>query len=100
MASLVLTQIYLEAAQKTALQKRAKANGTKVAEEVRNAVDAYLAGISPEELMLLDAATQEAKKHLDAMVGELDRINAKFDRTFDALDKIRSQSPVAEEGTR
>src|SRR6266508_2748176 len=71
MGALVLTQIYLEQSQKTALQKKAKANGTKVAEEVRHAVDAYLAGVSAEELELLDAVTLEAKRHLDAMASEL-----------------------------
>ena len=97
MAALVSMQIYLQASAKSALQERAKANGTTVAKEVRSAVDDYLAWTSDGDLKLLDAAAQEAKKHLDAMVGELDRINAIFDRTFDALDKIRSQSPVAAE---
>ena len=40
MATLQLTQVYLEREQKKGLQARAKANGTKVAEEVRRAVDA------------------------------------------------------------
>ena len=100
MATLVLTQIYLEAAQKTALQKRAKTKGTKVAEEVRNAVDAYLAGVSSEELELLNAASLEAKKHLDAMASELKRINAKLDITFAELERIRAQSPVANQGVQ
>ena len=95
MASLILTQIYLEPSQKAALQKKARANGTKVAEEVRHAVDAYLAGVSAEELELLDSATLEAKRHLDAMASELDRVNAKLDRTLAELLKVRATSPVA-----
>ena len=74
-----LTQVYLEREQKTALQRRAKENGTKVAEEIRRAVDAYLAGISPEELRLLDEGTRRAEKHISEMAGELDRINARLD---------------------
>jgi hypothetical protein len=95
MSSLVLTQIYLEASQKAALQRKAKAKGTKVAEEVRSAVDAYLAGVSAEELELLDAATREAKQHLDVMAAELDRINAKLTSTLSELKKTRARSPVA-----
>jgi len=58
MAKMELTQIYLAQDQKKALRAKAKANGTKVAEEVRRAVDAYLAGISAEDLQLLDAGTR------------------------------------------
>jgi hypothetical protein len=85
MATLELTQIYLEREQKRALQAKAKANGTKVAEEVRRAVDAYLAGIAPEDLRLLDAGTRKAQQHLKEMADELDRINAKLDATFAQL---------------
>jgi predicted DNA-binding protein len=87
MSSLQLTQIYLEREQKKRLQARAKANGTKVAEEVRRAIDAYLAGVSPEELKLLDIGTRRAEKHLAEMAGELDRVNAKLDAAFAQLDR-------------
>ena len=50
MVTMELTQVYLERDHKKGLQAKAKANGTKVAEEVRRAVDAYLSGISPEDL--------------------------------------------------
>jgi len=89
MPSLQLTQIYLERKQKDALQARAKANGTKVAEEVRRAVDAYLAGISPEDLRLLDEGTRKAERHLSEMANELDRVNARLDATFAELDRHR-----------
>ena len=87
MSSLQLTQVYLERKQKDALQARAKANGTKVAEEVRRAVDAYLAGISPEDLRLLDEGTRKAERHLSEMADELDRVNAKLDAAFTELDR-------------
>jgi hypothetical protein len=67
------TQVYLEREQKQALQALAAARGTKVAEEVRRAVDAYVTGVSPEELRLLDAGTRCAGEHLQAMAGDIDR---------------------------
>jgi hypothetical protein len=87
MATLQLTQVYLERDQKKGLQARAKANGTKVAEEVRRAVDAYLAGISPEDLRLLDTGTQRAAEHLAEMAADLDRVNARLDAAFAQLDR-------------
>ena len=87
MSTLQLTQIYLEREQKKRLQARAKANGTKVAEEVRRAIDAYLAGVSAEELKLLDIGTRRAERHLAEMAGELDRVNAKLDAAFAQLDR-------------
>jgi hypothetical protein len=95
MATLQLTQVYLEPRQKAALQKRARARGGKLAEEVRNAVDAYLAGVTAEELELLDAATREAKRHLDEMAAELGRINQRVDAALDELKRLRAESPVA-----
>lgn len=87
MSTLQLTQIYLEREQKKRLQARAKANGTKVAEEVRRAIDAYLAGVSAEELKLLDIGTRRAERHLAEMAAELDRVNAKLDAAFAQLDR-------------
>jgi guanylate kinase len=95
MATLQLTQVYLEPRQKAALQRRAKARGTKVAEEIRKAVDAYLAGVTAEELELLDAATRTAKVQLDAMVAELEGVNRRVDAALDEMDRIRAGSPVA-----
>ena len=89
MATMELTQVYLERAQKKGLQQRAKANGTKVAEEVRRAVDAYLAGISPDELRLLDEGTRKAERHLKEMATELDRINARLDDAYAQLTRAQ-----------
>jgi len=95
MANMQLTQIYLEPEQKKALQQRARARGTKLAEEVRNAVDAYLSGVSAEELAMLDAASREAKRHLDAMAVELKQVTARVDRALAEMDRLRAESPAA-----
>ncbi len=95
MATLQLTQVYLEPRQKAALQKRARAKGGKLAEEIRNAVDAYLAGVTAEELELLDAATREAGRQLDAMAAELERINRRVDSRLAEMKQLRAESPVA-----
>ena len=95
MATLQLTQVYLEPRQKAALQRKAKSKGTKLAEEIRNAVDAYLAGVTAEELELLDAATKAAKRDLDEMVAELDRTNRRVDAVLAEMTRLRAESPVA-----
>ena len=85
MSAMELTQVYLERDQKRRLRAKAKANGTKVAEEVRRAVDAYLAGISAEELTLLDEGSRRAARHLEEMSRDLDRIIARLDDAFARL---------------
>jgi hypothetical protein len=62
MAVMELTQVYLEREQKRGLQAKARANGTGVAEEVRRAVDACLAGVPPEELTLLDEGSRARRE--------------------------------------
>lgn len=89
MPSLQLTQVYLEQRQKDALQALAKTNGTKVAEEMRRAVDAYLAGISAEELRLLDEGTRNAQRHIVEMIDDLDAINSRLDAVFKKLERGR-----------
>ncbi|HEX6136620.1 MAG TPA: hypothetical protein VF059_03130 [Casimicrobiaceae bacterium] len=95
MAAMELTQVYLEHEQKKGLQARARANGTKVAEEVRRAVDAYLAGISTEDLRLLDEGTRKAERHLKEMATDLDRINARLDAAFAQLSRRRPKARKA-----
>jgi predicted DNA-binding protein len=92
MATMELTQVYLERDQKKRLQARAKANGTKVAEEVRRAVDAYLSGISAEDLHLLDEGTRKAERQLKEMAEDLDRVNARLDESFAQLSGNRHKS--------
>ena len=96
MGAYELTQVYLEPKQKAALQRRAKAKGTKVAEEIRNAIDAYLAGVTVQELEMLDAATKEAAGHYEAMAAELDRVNRRVDDVLASVRKLRVESPLAE----
>ncbi|HED18412.1 MAG TPA: hypothetical protein ENI74_02785 [Gammaproteobacteria bacterium] len=95
MAGRQLTQVYLDAEQKTALQKIAKAKGSKVAEEIRSAVDNYLTGITPEELDLLDVASRETAKEFDAMSKTLDTTNKKLDSIFRELEKVRAKRDKA-----
>ncbi len=50
-------------------------------------MDAYLAGVSPEDLALLDAGTRRAGRHLAEMAADLDRVNARLDVAFDLLER-------------
>ncbi len=70
--SLILTNIYLEPAQRKALQARAKRNRTSLSVEARKAIEAYNAGISVDELRLLDEATRKASQEFDEMIAVLD----------------------------
>jgi hypothetical protein len=91
-SSLVLTNIYLEQAQKKAIARKARANGTNVSVEIRNAVDAYLAGLGAEELRLLDAATRQTKIEIDQMNAVLDAGQARAMRFFSDIEKIKAQT--------
>ena len=92
MSSRLLTQVYLDPDQKKALQKRAKAKGTKLSEEIRTAVNTYLAGVTPEELELLDVASREAEKELKAMAQTLDTANIRLDAVFKELERLQAKS--------
>jgi hypothetical protein len=72
MKAMQSTMVYLTQEQKSGLARRAQQRKTKVAAEIRSAVDAYLAGVTPQELELLDAATRRAKAEIDAMVKTAD----------------------------
>lgn len=93
MGSMVLTNIHLTPEQKRALQARAKARKTNLAEEVRSAVDSYLSGVTPDELNMLDAATRQAETMLVDMAATLDAINAKAAATFAELATLRGSAP-------
>lgn len=87
--ALVLTQVYLETKQKKALAARARATGRKSSDLLREAVDALLLGVSPDELRQLDEATKRAEVDLAAMVKSLDA-NAKGHKAFMAeIAKLR-----------
>lgn len=78
---LVLTQVYLDRAQKKALAARAKQSGRKSSDLIREAIDALLLGVSIEELRQLDIASKKAKADIDDMIGMLDA-NAKRHKSF------------------
>jgi hypothetical protein len=84
-----LTNFHLGRQQKIALKQRAKANGTNVAEELRTAVDAYLSGVTPQELALLDAASRNAEKTIEEMNAMLDVTNRRADQVFAELEQMR-----------
>ena len=87
-----LTNFHLGRKQKLALRERARAKGTNVAEEIRKAVDAYLSGVSPEELDLLDVATRKAQADIAEMIELLDATNRKADRIFAQLEQLRGSA--------
>jgi len=84
------TQIHFKPSQKAALQARAKTNNTNVAEEVRRAVDAYLGGVTTEEVELLDQATRQAKELLLQMSQTLETTNAHLRDVFAQRDRLRA----------
>ena len=89
MATLQLTQVYLEPTQKAALSKKAKAAKVGVSEVIRDAVDAYLAGITVDELRLLDSGTKQAAAELNAMVKQLKGTNTKLDDAFRTIAAMK-----------
>jgi hypothetical protein len=92
--SRILTSIYLEPAQRKALQARAKRNRTGLSVEARKAIEAYNAGLSLEEFRLLDEATRKAARRIDEMIAVLDAGAARSKRFFAAIEKLRgARSP-------
>ena len=75
------------------MRQRAKANGSNVAAEIRNTVDAYLAGVTSDELALLDAATKNTETLLAEMSGILDDVNHKAERIFAEMARLRGGDP-------
>lgn len=92
MASLQLTQVYLEPGQKKALGVKAKSMGVKLSVLIREAVDTYLAGVTSEELMLLDRATKQAADDFTAMCAQLDNTNAHLDKAFQEIERLRKRA--------
>jgi hypothetical protein len=71
MGSMVLTQVYLEQSQKQALAIQAKKSGKKVSEIMRDAVDAAIAGVTLDDIKLLDEGTKRAQSDIHSMLSEL-----------------------------
>lgn len=85
------TMVYLTQEQKSGLARRAKQRRTKVAAEIRAAVDAYLAGVTPQELELLDAATRRAQEEIAAMVRTADELLAEHARFSREMARLRRE---------
>ena len=84
------TMVYLTAEQKEGLARRARERNTKVAAEIRSAIDAYLAGITPQELELLDVATRRAKQDIDAMLKDTEAMLADHKWFMKEIKKLRA----------
>ena len=88
--ALTLTQVYLEPLQKKAMIERAREIGRKPSEAIRDAIDAYVAGVTVDDLKLLDVATKKAEKDLKEMVILLDAGQKRATRFFAEIEKIRA----------
>jgi hypothetical protein len=87
---MVLTQVYLETAQKKALAAHAKRSGRKVSDVMRDAVDAALLGVTTDELKLLDEASRKASEHIDAMREDLAGNSKDHKRFLRAITKLQN----------
>jgi hypothetical protein len=90
--ALTLTQVYLEPSQKISLAARAKEMGRKPSEAIRDAIDAFVAGVTVEDLKLLDTATLKAQKELKEMVAVLDAGQKRSTKFFAEIEKIKAAS--------
>jgi hypothetical protein len=63
-----------------------------VSEEIRNAITAYLEGVSVEELRLLDEATKRAAQDFEDMSATLRATNAKLDKLFARIERMHAES--------
>lgn len=92
-----LTNVHLRRSQRQALRLRAEAQGTNPAQEIRAALDAYLSGAMPPDLVLLDAAARHAEREITEMCDILAAASHKADAVFAELDKLRAApSPSAD----
>jgi len=85
------TMVYLTREQKTGLVRSAKQRRTKLAAEIRAAIDAYLAGVTPQDLEILNAATRKARQEIDAMVRTADEIVASHTRFAREMARLRRE---------
>jgi hypothetical protein len=87
-----LTNFHLGRSQKAKLKARAKAHGSKLADELRQAVDLYLTGINAEEIELLNAATRCAESDIAEMIAQAEAINRRADAVFAELEALRAKA--------
>jgi hypothetical protein len=94
MAALKPTRVYLDREQEHALQRRAKANGTNLSDELRRAIDWYLTGVTiPGEFRLLDDGARRFEVDVRRMAREIDLINARLDAALARLSRRRQRTP-------
>ena len=93
--ALALTQVYLDPSQKISLAARAKEMGRKPSEAIRDAIDAFVAGVNVEDIKLLDIATRRAEKDLKEMVATLDAGHKRSTKFFAEIEKIKAASAKA-----
>lgn len=84
-----IVNFHLGRMQKQALKERTKAHGTSLAEEIRNAIDAYLGGATPDGLGLLEAAAKQAEAALAEMSAAVEATNHKAAMVFAELERLR-----------
>lgn len=92
MSSMVLTQVYLEPAQKVALSSQAKKSGKKVSEIMRDAVDAAIVGVTLEDIKLLDEGTRRAQGDLSAMLADLKGNTKEHTAFMRQITKLQKES--------
>ena len=88
--SMILTQVYLETAQKKALAAHAKRSGRKVAEVIRDAVDAALLGVTTDELTRLAVASRKASEFIDAIRVDLANNTKEHNSFMRRIAKLRN----------
>ncbi len=92
MSSMVLTQVYLEPAQKLALSSQAKKSGKKVSEIMRDAVDAAIVGVTLEDIKILDEGTKRAQIDLTAMLVDLKRNTKEHSAFMRQIAKLQKEA--------
>lgn len=98
MAAAVLTNLYLDAAQRKFLDQRAKKNGTNLSAEARAAIDLYRSGVSARDFELLDVATRRAKDDLDAINATLDAGARRAEIFFAQMASLKAADDVPASG--
>jgi hypothetical protein len=89
---MILTQTYLEPQQKKALTAQARQSGRKVSELMREAVDAAIAGVTTDDLRVLDEGTRRVQNELKAMLTELQTNAAEHTAFMRQIAKLRKAS--------
>ncbi|MFN5803474.1 MAG: hypothetical protein ACK44V_11670 [Burkholderiales bacterium] len=67
-------------------------NRSNLSIEVRKDVDVYSAGLSADELRLLDEAALKTKQDLDEMNALLDQSLARSKKFFEEMNRLRGQA--------